>query len=361
MRWRVFWFVCLIVLTFVNWDDVTSLAAAPARNRTASVGGWAQLSAMNAGPAARYDHSAIVDPVRQQLVVFGGRGGSVFGDTWIFDFATRLWREVTGAGPNARFGHGAVYDAAQRRMIIVMGRNGGFFNDVWAFDLDAETWSPLKANGVSPDAPRPRYGQSAALDGQGRVLISHGFSDLGRYDDTWAFDPGSVQWINLTPTTGPKPLKRCLHELAYDAALNRLLLFGGCSSGYGPCPQGDLWAFDLQNNTWSELTPDGSTPSARTNPRMMYDTLNKNIFLFGGNTASGLNAETWRYEPTANRWTLLADGTGMSPSARSSHAGSYDAQGGRAVIFGGNATGGASADLWEWRLSAFMYLPLIVR
>jgi hypothetical protein len=43
--------------------------------------GWSEIVATNAGPHARYDHSAVLDPVRQQLVIFGGRDTQTFGDT----------------------------------------------------------------------------------------------------------------------------------------------------------------------------------------------------------------------------------------------------------------------------------------
>jgi Galactose oxidase, central domain len=274
--------------------------------------GWSEIVAANDGPPARYDHSAVLDPVRQQLVVFGGRDKQALGDTWIFDLATRRWREVPATGPEPRFGHGAAYEAAHRRMLIVMGQGADFFNDVWAFDLDKESWTQLIANDRSAISPRPRYGQSAALDGQGRVLISHGFSDQGRFDDTWAFNLAAARWVNLTPASGPKPLKRCLHELIYEATADRLLLFGGCSSGFGPCPQGDLWAFDLKTTTWTELMPNGAKPAARSNASLIYQSTSQTLFLFGGKTADGANAETWSYHIGKNEWTHLE---GQAPPA----------------------------------------------
>ena len=269
-------------------------------------GGWSQIDAANSGPPARYDHSAVVDPVRQQLVIFGGRDTETFGDTWIFDRATRMWRAVDSAGPAPRFGHGAVYDAVQRRMLIVMGQGADFFNDVWAFDLDQETWTELKAN-----------------DGS-----------------------AAARWVNLTPTSGSKPLKRCLHALIYEAAADRMILFGGCSSGFGPCPQGDLWAFDLKTTTWTELTPRGAAPTARSNASLVYEAATRSLFLFGGKTESGASAETWSYDLDGNEWMQLERADG--PSARSSQATSYDTQTGRALIFGGLTADGSSADLWEW-------------
>jgi hypothetical protein len=313
---------------------------------TAMPPGWTQIILTGDQPPARYDHSALFDPVRGQLLVFGGRGDGPLGDTWAFDMLARTWREVSGPGPEPRFGHGAVYDAATRRMIVVMGQGSkGFFNDAWAFDLDQETWVQLKSNDTG-NGPRPRYGQSAALDGGARVLISHGFSDQGRFDDTWAFDLASADWVELTPAQGARPLKRCLHELNYDVARNQLILFGGCSSGFGPCPQGDMWAFDLSSQTWAELEPAGGRPSARSTPSLVYDGDGGRSWLFGGLTADGPSAEIWSYDIDRGGWAQLESSGG--PSARSSQSASRNAQTGGILIFGGLTADGPSAELWMW-------------
>jgi hypothetical protein len=314
-------------------------------------GGWTQIMTDNGGPAPRYDHSALVDPVRQQIVVFGGRGPRTFGDTWIFELGARRWREVPGPGPAPRFGHGVAYDAAHRRMLLVMGEGAGFFNDAWAFDLDQETWTELKASRIADDEPRPRYGQSAALDSQGRVFISHGFSDQGRFDDTWVFDPAAARWINITPATGPKPLKRCLHEIVYDATGDRMFLYGGCSSGFGPCPQGDLWAFDMQARAWTEIAFRGAAPAARSNPSLAFDAARGTLFLFGGKTADGPSGDTWRYDPARNDWIGLESEIGgeseIAPSPRSSQGTGYDALNRRVYVVGGLTAQGPNMEIWD--------------
>ncbi|HET6312226.1 MAG TPA: kelch repeat-containing protein, partial [Chloroflexia bacterium] len=312
-----------------------------------SPGGWALVTDSEDGPAPapRYDHSLVADPERHQILLFGGRGSGTFGDTWLFDLAGEEWREVQGDGPPARFGAGAVYDGANRRVLLVMGQgDSGFFNDVWAFDLDEEAWTQLKANTVADDEPRPRYGQSAALHKDGRVLISHGFSDQGRFDDTWAFDPNTAKWVNITPTSGPIPLKRCLHELAYDPRDDLLLMFGGCSSGYGPCPQGDLWALDLASGTWTELQPQGEKPSPRSNPSLAYDPDRRAIFLFGGKAQDGPVSDTWVYMLDGNGWGTVE--SEISPSPRSSQGTAYDPTRRRVYIAGGDTKEGPDMEVW---------------
>src|SRR5206468_1330478 len=131
--------------------------------------------------------------------------------------------------PPARFGHASAYDPQSRRVVIFAGQAGAFFNDVWAFDGVSETWQKLETRGTPPSK---RYGTSAVVDTKrNQLIISHGFTDAGRFDDTLALDLATNTWSKLDPVGG-RPLKRCLHEAVYEAVSDRMLLFGGCSSGF---------------------------------------------------------------------------------------------------------------------------------
>jgi N-acetylneuraminic acid mutarotase len=316
---------------------------APARTLT-----WRAIAVARAGPPARYDHSLTYDANGKQLVVFGGRdqAGRALGDTWVFDLGRNAWREVTAQGPAARFGHAAAYDPAGSRVIIFGGQATSFFNDVWAFDAAAGTWRQIAAQG---DAPQPRYGLPGVIDKRGRLIVSHGFTDQGRFDDTWALDLATATWTNITPTQGTLPLKRCLHDMVYDAASDRVLLFGGCSSGFGPCPQGDLWALDLAANQWTQLQPGGDAPAARSNPALVLDTASGQALLFGGlNQDNAPLSDLWALDTTQGAWAALAPET-TAPAARRSH--DADATGeGQLYVFGGIGADGPSAELWELTL-----------
>lgn len=310
---------------------------------------WTQIPSTTPVPPGRFDHTLIFDPTRRRLVVFGGRSAGSLGDTWVFDLGSRSWREArTSPSPPARHGHTALYDAPRRRVIIFGGQsNAGFFNDAWAFDPERETWEELAASG---DRPSPRYGLSAVFDiPRNRMVISHGFTFQGRFDDTWSFDLTGNAWANLTPVSGPRPLKRCLHEAVYDGANDRMLLFGGCSSGAGPCPQGDLWAFDLKAmDAWTELKPSGGAPGARSNPALAYDSANRRALLFGGLEASGDTNDLWAFDVALQRWARLSP-QGPAPSPRHSHDTVIDAANGRLFLFGGTGATGIGNDLWELR------------
>lgn len=304
---------------------------------------WAAIPA--GGPAARWDHTLSADADTGRLVLFGGRdaAGAPFGDTWVYSPEANTWEATPSAGPAPRFGQAVAVDAANRALYLFGGQADGatFFNDVWRFDLDTLTWAEVPTAELRP---APRYGTSAVLDGDGQLLISHGFTFEGRFDDTWSLDPASGVWTDLSPSSETRPLKRCLHEAIWDAERGQMLLYGGCSSGFGPCPQGDLWAFDPAMQTWTELTP-AASPAARSNPALVRDDLSGSTWLIAGLTEAGYAADAWRLDLTDGTpaWVEELPGA-VLPSPRASHDAA--ALNGDLYLFGGYSDAGVLADFW---------------
>jgi hypothetical protein len=312
----------------------------------AQVAGWRQITpASDNVPLARYDHA--LTGAGDTLVLFGGRASGALGDTWIYDVKANLWREVKASpSPEPRWGMATAYDAERKRVLLFGGQASGFFNDVWAFDLAAETWSKLDITGAQPET---RYGTSAVIDPEADVLlISHGFTSEGRFDDTWALDLKTNTWQDVSQDISPsaRPLKRCLHEAAFDVASRRMILYGGCSSGFGPCPQGDLWAFDPAAKTWAEIKGNGFIPTARSNPSLVNEGTGT-LWLFGGKTAKGHDSELWSLDAKTGVWTLRITMDG--PTARSSHDATWDALNKQLIVFGGSSDAGPLNDLWAFK------------
>lgn len=310
---------------------------------------WEPLVVDGSGPPPRWDHLLAADEAGEQLILFGGRdgAGASFNDTWRFDLATGAWTQLDTSGPAPRFGVAGGVDAVNRRLYLFGGEDGAtFYNDAWRFDLDARSWRQLDdGSGI---APSPRYGLGGVVDPSGNLIISHGFTFEGRFDDTWAFDPRERAWADISPAPETRPLRRCLQEQVWDTQSNRMLLYGGCSSGYGPCPQGDLWSFDPTADRWANITP-AAGPAPRSNPAMVWDPLQEQAVLFGGLTEAGYAADLWagRFDGDAFVWTEQTAG-GLGPAPRASH----DAvQVGNAIyLFGGTSAEGTYNDLWRLSL-----------
>ena len=302
------------------------------------------LPGSDGGPSPRFDGAIAYDPVGKQAFVFGGQDAQgVRNDLWRYSFGTSSWTVLSPVGlpPQARFGHTVVFDTARRRLIVFAGQSGGFFSDVWAYDVAGDAWQQLARDNAGPSR---RYGHSAIYDvARDRMVISHGFTDAGRFDDTWAFDFKTNAWTNLSPAQN-RPLRRCLHHAAYDAANGQMYLYGGCSSGFGPCPQADLWSFDLARNTWTELTPKPS-PAGRQHYGMAFDATRAMLVVFGG-TGNGALNDTWEYDPKLRSWRP-AELAGPPPSARNRHEAAFATDSGAVLFFGGSAAAGLSNDLWS--------------
>jgi hypothetical protein len=198
--------LALISMTTPRNLTLTSLLLALATTLPAQTLSYTLLSSAGPQPSPRFDGTIAYDPSTRQIYLFGGEDTAPRDDLWIYSLPDRRWREVqvSGSRPPARFGHTSVFDSTRKQVIVFGGQASGFFNDVWAFDATQNTWRQLSQDGVGPSR---RYGHSAVYDAaRDRMVISHGFTNAGRFDDTWAFDFISNTWRDLSPS-GSRPLR----------------------------------------------------------------------------------------------------------------------------------------------------------
>jgi len=304
---------------------------------------WVQLMpATGAAPAPRTNPAAIYDSLNHRLVITGGRSASGdLNDVWAFDLRNNTWSNLTpasGSAPPPRYTANGAYNLSKQQMIIWSGQGSAFFNDVWAFDLNAKTWTQF-----NPPNPKPniRYGTAAVFDPKAKELVTFaGFTDVGRFDDTWRFNVNTGTWKEVSPATHPE--KRCLHTACYDALKHRMIIYGGQTSG----PRGDIWALDLATNTWTDLTPSNS-PAGRWFPTNIFDAANNRVIIFGGNLGSSQSNETWAFNLTNNSWQQILP-SGPAPAAREGAAAIYIRSEGRMIVFGGRG-GSFFNDVWSLR------------
>ena len=307
-------------------------------------GTWARVEVDGPAPEAREDHTWTVDGEGRTAYLFGGRdGGSVFDDLWAFDLATDAWRQVPIAGerPAPRFGHEAAW-VPGRGLAVFAGQAGAtFYDDVWLFDPATSAWRLLPAGGSVPVA---RYGSCSGIGPDGRLWISHGFTEDGvRFADTAAYDFDAEAWTDQAPA-GDGPVERCLHACWWTSD-GGFVLYGGQTTNVPAL--GDLWlltpgAGGAPSNRWAKAA--NPEPAARQLTAVARrDSL---TVLFGGRDINRKAlADLWLLPDGAAAFVPL-EATGPGPAARSGATLIHDPVGDRLVLFGG--LGDAAFDeLWS--------------
>ncbi len=296
---------------------------------------WAQLEAD--GPTAREDHTWTVDAAGEVAYLFGGRdGATVFDDTWAFDLREDTWTQLAPTrSPDPRFGHEAVW-VDPIGLVIFSGQAGpSFFNDLWAYDPDADAWTELPAAG---ELPAPRYGSCAGIGPDGRLWISHGFTQDGtRFSDTRAYDFDAGAWTDETPADGSRPVERCLHGCWWTES-GELALYAGQTTGVTALD--DRWV--LADGAWSRV--EGVLPPARNlYARARVDAA---TLVFGGQAVDGgFQDDLWLLrDDTVDAEAL--EPAGDHPPGRAGAELVVDTAGGRAILFGGRTADGAINDIW---------------
>jgi hypothetical protein len=305
---------------------------------------WTQLvSPLWDPPSARHGMSTIYDPVRQRLVLFGGNacsGSCYLNDVWSLTLDARpAWTPLFAGGsggPQYRYEASAIYDPLRDRMIIFGGTSAyrcePHFdcpydnNDVWAFALDGTAaWTQLVPAGPPP---APRHGHAAIYDPVGDRMLVFGGEGSG---SVWALSLGTTPTWSLLQPQGTAPTGRTGPSAIYDPVRQRMLIFGGSN---GPV-YNDTWALTLTAPpVWTPLAPSGSPPGARRYHTAGYDAIRDRLVIFGGETDYGWYNDTWALALGSPAWTPL-EPAGTLPGPRSKMAAVLDPLGDRLVVFGG--------------------------
>ncbi len=321
------------------------------------------------GPGTRSQSSAVYDPSTNQMFVFGGQHAPTstdFSDTWIVQnvipsststFQNLQWMRaaISGKGPSLRFGHTAVYNQASNRM-IVFGGGTGFpgpcVNDLWVVThLNSQgglpAWKQYVATGTLPPV---REGHTAVYDSTKNKMIIFGGTDCSGkyYNDLWILNDAdgsstTPSWTQVTPV-GTGPSARSQATAIYDSVNNVMTVFGGGISS--STVYGDVWTLTNANGltgtpTWTQLSPTGTAPAARQGHSAIYDSANNRMTIYGGGNNKG--------KVVNDGWILTsANGIGGTPTwvqlvptaagpYRKSHAAIYDPVSNDMVIFGGDS------------------------
>ncbi len=243
-------------------------------------------------PSPRIQSGMAYDAESNRIIIFGGTtsediGGDLYGDTWSYDLNLNTWTDMNPAeAPSPRSDFAMAYDAESDRVVA-------FGGGTWAYDFNTNTW-----RNMSP-VTRPAGAGPMAYDAESdRVvlfLVWTGAPD----NETWTYDFNTNTWTKMEPTTRPSP--RAWTTMAYDAESDRVILFGGITGR----DNDETWAYDFNTNTWTNMEPP-TQPLKLAAHNLAYDAESDKVVLFGGDTNGVLSDETWAYDLNANTWTDLS-------------------------------------------------------
>jgi len=262
------------------------------------------------------------------------------------------------ASPKISRSHTVVYDSFHKRMILFGGWDGTTrTNDVWELSLDDRfgssppQWRKLNPSGTKPSA-RTTHGAIYDADAK-RMIVWGGYdgSDLG---DTWELDLTirySEAWTQLTPS-GTGPAARSQMMVAYKQATKKMYIFGGLV-GAGDY-RNDLFELDLTDGSeaWTQLKAEDAAgnPGSRADGVMVYDSGNNRLLIFSGYNGTNRLNDLWQWSIGSSAFSEVSDGT--PPPVREFAVAVYDPNNNRVVVAGGR-NGTASSNILEdaWELN----------
>ena len=241
------------------------------------------------------------DAESDRTIVFGT--GDIFphigSETWAFDTNSNTWTQMA-SGPSAHLGAELAYDAESDRVILFGGWDLGsrFFNDTWAYDFNTDTWTRMRPANM----PLGRNFQAMTYDAESDRVLMWGSleEDFERADESiWAYDFNSDTWEQM-PIVEPFPDNRLYPRLVYDGESDRTILYGGTPGGL------KTWAYDYNTNSWTLMEP-AAGPGHVSRHAMAYNAAADRVLLFGGERVREYDYtdQTWSYDYNSDAWENL--------------------------------------------------------
>lgn len=170
---------------------------------------------------------------------------------------------------------------------------------------------------------------------------------------TFSYEPAKRSWklIHDASVKEQPPALLLWSSLCYDPVNKQVILFGG-----GGADRSDgrphTWALDVATDRWRKLELQVEPP-ARCNSRMVYDSKNQVIVLFGGDGQDRVLADTWLFDVHTQTWSERQPS--RSPYPRSCHGMAYLEKSGVVLLMGGKAAPPSYRDVQRLSNQVWVY------
>ena len=297
----------------------------------ATIGEWS-VSDSDPAPSPRFGHAIALHPPTGRVVLFGGGTtqprscpmtrlctGPEDNQVWHYDPGTDTWENMTppvpdqGSWPTIRFGTRFAYEPVTERLIMFSGvgvlgedLNPTFYEDTWAYDPVTNEWEDLTSS--DDDAPRPlgRGGYGMVWSEEARRVMLFGGDGLSGLDDDhlWAFDPATSEWEDRG-VAEMGPYERWFHLLTVDPQSDRLVLIGGSGSVFAPIAGGTSRSVNVLDEVWTWSEAEGWLARNRMEIPLSpvsgaADARTLAIIAYDGHNVMS-------YDPAADQWVSTAE------------------------------------------------------
>lgn len=311
-------------------------------------GSWKLHQINSSHPSHRQRHAMVYDAARGVSVLVGGYFNVVYNETWEWDGVYWLKRtplDHDGDGnPSERIGTVMSYDSRRKRVVLFGGGGGTILGDTW--EWDGVDWTRRLPTDPEADGDPPARDVAAMVyDSKRDRTVLFGGTDASRHNlgDTWEWNGASwEERIPEDPEIDGNPSPRFFHVMAYDEERDVTVMFSGNVSS-------ETWEWD--GTSWERKDPkdpegDGN-PTSTTATGCVYDRARGRVVL--ANELDDDAGGVWEWDGVS--WALRGasdpelDG---NPTSRGLHAVSYDSARARLVLFGGTGSDGTMDETWEW-------------
>ncbi len=278
-------------------SDNSSHAAAGVQLYDPATGAWTSTNAMG---KARFGHTATVLPSGKVLAAGGITSYDSFSlvqTVELFNPTNGTWT-TTGALKSPRYGHTATLLANGKVLVAAgVGTNGSNVNltNLYTAELYDPTSGVWTVTGV---LSAPHDGPTATLLPNGKVLVVGGATPSGGTSATELYDPASGLWT----TMGPMTINRQAH--AATLLTNGMVLVAGGETVNGMYIQ-TVNSAEIYNPATGNWTATGSLQG--THDRHTLTLLPNGLVLLAGTSQYYNPTNTAElYDPASGQWTVAA-------------------------------------------------------
>jgi len=300
---------------------------------------WDELEGLPDGTITRAGCAAY-DTTRDELLFMRD-------ETWTTPHFGEWLNRSSQPSPEARNGHVMGYDPVREEVVLFGGtrrtNSSELLGDMWTWD--GTSWTE-RTPGTMPVG---RVEASMAWDDTNdRLLMFGGFIDDGFREQSELWEWNGTTWIDRSPTARPE--QRSQMAVAWDPLRERLVMYAGRyrDLGFPEHVAGDLWEWNGSSWTGPLDDPDDGTlwPDGRLNPRMTWDPILQEVVMTLGATVSPpWSNQVWSWD--GSDWTNHT--SFPAPSARGKHMTTWDPVRQGHIVFGGEPINSTSNGTWLWR------------